>query len=128
MISINELLTFMAVFLGSCLAAVIGTALTIALVHIIKVTKKIGKLIDDNAGHVNRTMEQLPALADNLNKAGASVKVNADKVGTSFGAIEGMFTGTPAAAEESNTLTAIVDIAESILKMIISYFAKKEKG
>jgi LPXTG-motif cell wall-anchored protein len=62
-----------------------------------------------------------------LDKASISVKVNADKVGSSFGAIEGVFTGTPATGEDSNTILTIVSIAESVLKAILGFFAKKEK-
>lgn len=126
MISINDLLIFLAVFIGSCLVAAIGVLLIIALVNFIKMTKKLSKLIDDNTEHVNKTLKQLPGLAENLDKASISIKVNADKVGSSFGAIEGVFTGT-STGEDSNTLLTIVSIAESVLKVIMSFFAKKEK-
>lgn len=126
MISVNDLLIFMAVFIGSCLVATIGVLMIIALVNFIKMTKKFNKLIDDNTEHVNKTLKQLPALAENLDKASISIKVNADKVGSSFGSIEGIFTGTPATGDESNTLLTIVSIAESVLKVILGFFAKKE--
>ncbi len=127
MISINDLLIIMVMFLGSCLVVAVGATLIAALVNFIKMTKKVSRLIDDNAAYVNKTIMQLPALVDSLDKAGTSVKANADRVGTSLGAIEGMFTGT-AAADESNTLMTVVNIAESILKVIAGYFAKKESG
>ncbi len=127
MISVNDLLTFLAVFIGSCLVAAIGVLLIIALVNFIKMAKKFNKLIDDNTEHVNKTLKQLPGLAENLDKASISVKVNADKVGVSFSSIEGVFTGTPATGDDSNTLLTIVSIAEGILKAIIGFFAKKER-
>ena len=127
MISINDLLIFLAVFIGSCLVAAIGVLLIIALVNFIKMAKKFNKLIDDNTEHVSKTLKQLPGLAENLDKASISIKVNADKIGSSFGAIEGVFTGTPTTGDDSNTLLTIVSIAESVLKVIIGFFGKKEK-
>lgn len=127
MVSVNDLLIILAVFLGSCLVATICVALIVSLVNLISMIKRVNRLIDDNAVHVNKTLKQLPVLVDSLDKAGASIKANADKAGASFGAIESVFTGAPAAAENSNTLMTIVTIAESILKMIIGYFSKKEK-
>jgi len=126
MISVSELLNFVLVFFGCCLAMAVGIALIIALVNLIRMVRRVNKLLDDNAGHISKTIVQLPALAESFNKAGASVKANAEKIGNSISEVEGMLTGVPAAAGESNTLTTIVSIAESILKLIMGYFAKKE--
>ena len=127
MISVNDLLVFLGVFIGCCLVAAISVLLIIALVNFIKMTRKFNKLIDDNTEHVNKTLKQLPGLTENLDKASISLKDNADKVGASFGSIEGVFTGTPTGGDDSNTLLTIVSIAESILKAIIGFFAKKDK-
>lgn len=127
MISINDLLIFIIVFLGSCLLFAISVTLIIALVNLVKMTKKMNRLIDENSEHIGKTIKLLPGLADSFTKAGTSVKINADKIGSSCGAIEVMLTGSPSTGDESNTLQTIINIAESILKVIVGYFSKKEK-
>lgn len=125
MISVNDLLTFLAVFIGFCFAVAIGVLVIISLINFIKMTKKINKLIDDNTEHVNKTVKQLPALVENLDKATISIKDNADRIGYSVGAVGGIFTGTPSTTDDSNFLLTIVSIAESILKVIMGFFSKK---
>lgn len=127
MISINDLLIFIIVFLGSCLVFAISVTLIIALVNLVKMTKKMNRLIDENSEHISKTIKLLPGLADSFTKAGTSVKINADKIGSSCGAIEVMLTGSPPTGDESSTLQTIINIAESILKVIVGYFSKKEK-
>lgn len=126
MISVKDLLIFLAVFIGFCLVVAVGVLLIIALVNFIKMTRKINKLIDDNTEHVNKTLKQLPSIAENLDKATISIKENVDTIGYSVGAIGGIFSGTPSTGEDSSFLLAIATIAESILKVILGFFTKKD--
>ncbi len=125
MISVNDLLIFLGVFFGACLVVAVGVMLIVTLVNISRAAKRLTRLIDDNAAPLGRAIRLLPGVAESVEKAGASVKVNADRVGTSFGAIEAVFAGTP--GDETGTLQTIVGIAESILKLIMGYFAGKDK-
>ena len=126
-INVNDLLVFMAAFLGACLLAAVGVLLIICLVRFNRTIKKVNKLIDDNAEHVGKTLKQLPSLVEHVEKASVSIDKNAEKVGTSFAAIETVFTGDSAAGGDSGTVMTIVSIAESVLKVIMNYFANKDK-
>jgi len=126
MIRIEDLLIFLAVFIGFCFAVAIGVLLIIALVNFIKVTRKVDKLLDDNTEYVNKTVKQLPSLVENLDKATISIKENADTIGYSAGAIGGIFSGTPATGEDSSLLLTIVSIAEAVIKVIMGFFTKKD--
>lgn len=126
MISVKELLIFLAVFIGFCLAVAIGVLLIIALVNFIKMTKKVNKLIDDNTENVNKTLNKLPSIAENIDNVTISIKDNVDTIGYSVGAISGIFSGKPSREEDSSFLLTIVTIAESILKVILGFFTKKE--
>jgi hypothetical protein len=124
MISVNDLLLSLGVFLGVCLATTVSVLLTIALVNAIKTLRRLSKLIDDNAAAVGKTMGKLPGLADSLDGAAKGVKTNAERIGTAAVALEGTFAGE---AEGSDTVTAIAGIAEGILKLITGYLANRNK-
>ena len=126
-ISVNDLLVFLAAFFGACLIAAVGVLLIICLVRFNRTIKKVNKLIDDNAEHVGKTLKQLPDLAQTLSKAGESVDQNAEKVGTSIAAISTVFTGDSEGGGESGTVMTIMSIAESVLKVIMNFFANKDK-
>ncbi len=126
-VNVNDLLVFLAAFFGACLIAAVGVLLIICLVRFNRTIKKVNQLIDDNAAHVGKTLKQLPDLAENLNKASVSVDQNAEKVGTSIAAVEKMFTGDADSGGDSGTVMTIVSIAESVMKLIMNYFANKDK-
>jgi predicted PurR-regulated permease PerM len=126
-INVNDLLVFLAAFLGACLIAAIGVLLIICLIRFNRTIKKVNKLIDDNAENVGKTLKQLPDLAENLSKAGASVDQNAEKVGNSIVAISTVFTGDSDGEGDSSTLMTIMSIAESVLKVVMNFFANKDK-
>jgi uncharacterized protein YoxC len=125
-INVNDLLVFMAAFLGACLLSAVGVLLIICLVRFNRTIRKVNKLIDDNAEHVGKTLKQLPTLVEHLEKVSVSVDKNVEKVGTSFAAIETVFTGDSVTGD-SGTVMTIVSIAESVLKVIMNYFANKDK-
>jgi predicted PurR-regulated permease PerM len=126
-INVNDLLIFLAVFLGVCLMLVVGVLLIICLVRFNRTIKKINKLIDDNSDHVNKTLQHLPSLAENVDKAVVSIDQNAEKVGTSFSAIETLFVSDSSVDDGSGTLMTIISIAESILKVVMNFFTNKDK-
>ena len=126
-INVNDLLVFLAAFLGACLIAAIGVLLIICLIRLSRTIKKVNKLIDDNAEDVGKTLKQLPDLAENLSKAGASVDQNAEKVGNSIVAISTVFTGDSDGEGDSSTVMTIMSIAESVLKVVMNFFANKDK-
>lgn len=125
LVNVNDLLRFVGIFIGVCLLFAIGVLLLIALVRIIRITKKVNILLDDNTENVTKTIKKLPELAENMDQASVSVKVNADKVGTSVENIGDALTETPT-GEVTDTLMSIVNIAEGVAKMIINLFSKKE--
>lgn len=126
MISVNELLVFLGVFFGACLITAICVLLIVALAAFIKMVRRVSRLIDDNAAPVGKTIKQLPALASDLDQAAAGVKLNADRIGTSFSVIEGAFAGG-ASEDSQDTVLTIVGIAENVLKLIMNYIANRDK-
>lgn len=126
-ISVNDLLIFLAVFLGVCLILAIGVLLIIALVRLNRVLKRAGKLLDDNAENIDKAMKQVPVLVEHWDETGLSITTVANKAEATIDVVGGMLTGETAAGGESSTVQSIVTIAESVLQIVLGYFAKKDK-
>lgn len=124
LINVNDLLKLTAIFIGVCLLIAIGILLLIALIHIIRTAKKVNIILDVNAENVAKTVKKLPDLADNMHQASVSVKVNADKIGTAVDSIENTFSDT-SSGDKTDVIMSIANIAEDVVKMIISIFSKK---
>ena len=126
-INVNDLLIFLAVFIGVCLVVAVGVLLIIALVRLNKLLKKAGKLLDDNADNIDKTMKKVPALVEHWDETGESLKSVADKAEATIDAVGGLLTGDTLSGGESSTVQSIVTIAESVLQIVLGYFSKKDK-
>ena len=120
----NDLLIFMAIFIGVCLLIAIGAVLIVALVHIIKTTKKIDKILDDNAENVAKAIRKLPELAEHIDEASISIKANADKVGSVVVAVEDAFS-VKSSGDNTDMIMSIVNVVENVAEMLINIFSKK---
>lgn len=126
-ISVKDLLISFVVFLGVCMVAAIGALLIIALIRLNKTLKRTGKLLEDNADSIDKTMKQMPALVEHFDAMGESFKLTANKAEVALDAVGGMLTGEAAIGRETSTVQSIVTIADSILQIVLGYFANKEK-
>lgn len=126
-ISVKDLLVFLSIFLGSGLLATIGVLLIIALIRLNKALKSTGKLLDDNTENIDSTMKRLPILVGHFDEISEGLKLTVNKAEVAVDAVGGMFTGELTAVRESSTAQSIVAIADSILQIVLGYFAKKDK-
>ena len=126
-ISVNDLLIFLAVFLGVCLILAIGVLIIIALIRLNKVLKRAGKLLDDNADNIDKAMKQVPVLVEHWDETGQSITAVANKAEVTIDSVGGLLSGETAGGGETSTVQSIVTIAESVLQIVLGYFAKKDK-
>lgn len=125
-ISVKGLLIFLAVFFGACIVAAISTLLIISLIRLNKVLKKSGKLLEDNADDIDKTIKHVPVLVEHLNELGESLKLVVSKAEVSIDAVGGMLTGEKSVGRETSTAQSIVNIADSVLQIVLGYLVKKE--
>jgi len=126
-ISIKDLLVFFAAFLGSGLLAAIGVLLIIALIRLNKALKSAGKLLADNSESIDTTIKRIPILVGHVDEVSESLKLTVDKAEVAIDAVGGMFSGDAITARENSTAQSIVAIADSVLQIVLGYFARKEK-
>jgi uncharacterized protein YoxC len=126
-ISVKDLLVFLAVFLGACFVAAIGVLLIIALVRLNKALKRTGKLLEDNAENIDSTMKQMPKLVGHIDEIGESLKSTVNKAEGAIDAVGGILSGESITVRENSTAQSIVAIADSVLQIVLGYFARKEK-
>ncbi|MFO7636684.1 MAG: hypothetical protein R6W96_05215 [Clostridia bacterium] len=125
-ISVNELLIFLAVFIVVCFIVATSVILIIALIRLNKLIKRAGKLLDDNAENIDKTMKKVPILMEQWDETGESLMLVADKAEATIDALGGILTGETMAGGETSTIQSIVTIAESVLQIVLGYFAKKD--
>jgi predicted PurR-regulated permease PerM len=125
-ISVNDLLIFLAVFIVVCFVATTCVILIIALVRLNRLLKRAGKLLDDNSENIDKTMKKVPVLMEQWDETGESLMLVANKAEATIDAVGGLLTGESAAGGETSTVQSIVTIAESVLQIVLGYFAKKE--
>lgn len=124
-VNINEVLGFIAIFIGVCLGIAVLVLLIIVLVNLIKTIRKVNKVIDDNTANISKTIEKLPELAENVDEAVVSIKDNVDIVGGVVSNVEDTFLDTKPTGSNDMIMT-IVDIAENIAKVVINLITKKK--
>jgi predicted PurR-regulated permease PerM len=124
-INVNDLLIFLAVFIGISLLATICVLLIIAVVRLNRVLKRVGKLLDDNADNIDKTMKKLPVLAEHWDETSETVKLAANKTESTIDVVGGWLTGETT-GEGVSTAQSIVTIVESALQVMLGYYASKE--
>lgn len=124
-VNMNEVLGFLAIFIGVCLGIGVLVLLIIALVNLIKTIRKVNKIIDDNTESISKTIGKLPALADNIDGAAISIKNNVNIIGDVVGNVEDTFLDIKTTASNEMMMT-IVNIAENVAKVIINLVTKKK--
>lgn len=124
-VNINEVLGFIAIFIGVCLGIAVLVLLIIVLVNLIKTIRKVNKVIDDNTSNISKTIEKLPELAENVDEAVVSIKDNVDIIGGVVSNVEDTFLDTKPTGSNDMIMT-IVDIAENIAKVVINLITKKK--
>jgi len=126
-ISVRDLLVFFAAFLGSGMLAAIGVLLIIALVRLNKALKSTGKLLADNSESIDTTIKRIPILVGHVDEISESLKLTVDKAEVAIDAVGGLISGDSITVRENSTAQSIVAIADSILQIVLGYFARKEK-
>jgi len=126
-ISVKNLLVFLLVLLGTGLVAAIGVLLIIALIRLNKALKSTGKLLADNAENIDSTMKQLPVLVGHFDEITEGLKSTVSKAEVAIDSVGGLLSGGSIPVRESSTAQSIVAIADSILQIVLGYFARKEK-
>ncbi len=124
-INTNEVLGFIAIFIGVCLGIAVLVLLIIMLVNLTRTVRKVNRIIDENAESISKTIEKLPALADNADKAVVSIKDNVNVVGGVITNVEDTFFDTRPKASNEMMMT-IVNIAENVAKVIINLVTNKK--
>lgn len=126
-ISVKNLMIFLLIFLGSGLVTTVGVLLIIALIRLNKALKSTGKLLEDNSENIDNTMKRLPVLVGHFDEITAGLKSTVNKAEVAVDAVGGMFSGSLPAVHENSTAQSIVAIADSVLQIVLGYFARKEK-
>lgn len=126
-INVKDVLVFLAAFLGSGLVAAIGVLLIIALVRLNKSLKSTGKLLTDNTENIDATMKRLPVLVGHVDEITEGLKSTVSKAEVAIDSVGGLLSGESIPVRESSTAQSIVAIADSILQILLGYFARKEK-
>ncbi len=124
-INTNEVLGFIAIFIGVCLGIAVLVLLIIMLVNLTRTVRKVNRIIDENSESISKTIEKLPALADNADKAVVSIKDNVNVVGGVITNVEDTFFDTRPKASNEMMMT-IVNIAENVAKVIINLVTNKK--
>jgi predicted PurR-regulated permease PerM len=125
-VNVNDLLIFLAVFIGISLLATVCVLLIITVVRLNRMLKRAGKLLDDNADNIDKTMKKLPVLAQHWDETSETVRLAANKTETTIGVVSGFLTGETAVGGDGNTVQSIVTIVESALQIVLGYYANKE--
>ena len=126
-ISVKDLLVFFIIFLGSGLVAAIGVLLIIALVRLNKALKSTGKLLTDNAENIDSTIKRLPVLVGHIDEITEGLKSTVNKAEVAIDSVGGLLSGESITVRENSTAQSIVAIADSILQIVLGYFARKDK-
>ncbi len=124
-VDMNEVLGFLAIFIGVLLGIGVLVLLIIALANLIKTIRKVNKVIDDNTESISKTISKLPALAENIDGAAVSIKNNVNIIGGVVGNVEDTFLDIKTTASNEMMMT-IVNIAENVAKVIINLITKKK--
>ncbi len=124
-INTNEVLGFIAIFIGVFLGIAVLVLLIIMLVNLTRTVRKVNRIIDENSESISKTIEKLPALADNADKAVVSIKDNVNVVGGVISNVEDTFFDTRPKASNEMMMT-IVNIAENVAKVIINLVTNKK--
>jgi ABC-type transporter Mla subunit MlaD len=115
-ISINDILIFLAIFLGVSLGLTILVLLIVAQVRLIKTIGKVNKIIDDNSVNIERTIERLPHLTESIDRTLTSVD------GTLNG-VNDVFFETKSTTD---MITTIITVIESVMDIIARVFSKNK--
>ncbi len=116
MFSINDILIFLAIFVGVSLGLTILILLIVAQVRLIKTIGKVNKIIDDNSVNIERTIERLPHLTESLDRTLTSVD------GTLNG-VNDVFFETKST---NDMITTIITIVESVIDIVSRVFSKNK--
>lgn len=125
-INVNDLLIFLAVFIGISLLAIVCVMLIIAVIRLNRVLKKVGKILDDNSDNIDKTMKKALVLAEHWDETSESLKLAANKTETTINAVNGFLTGTTTGTDV-NTVQSIVTIVESALQVVLGYYANRDQ-
>lgn len=115
-ISINDILIFLAIFLGVSLGLTVLVLLIVAQIRLIKTIGKVNKIIDDNALSIERTIEKLPHLTESIDRTLNSVD----------GTINGVNDVFFETKSTNDMITTIITIVESIIDIVARVFSKNK--
>lgn len=121
MISVKDLISFILFLLGA--TAVVY--LVIVLHNVNKLVKQVSLVIADNKTNIDKTMEVMPEMANNLNSTVVSIKGTVDRTGNIIDNFEG--TVSEVAASFEDTSESIIDVIKAsinVIKTIMSLFSK----
>ncbi len=117
----------LAIFLVVCVAVTAGIFLMIALVHFIRVMRKINQLVDSNKSEIDKTVKALPKAVSSLGEAAESLKVTSDKAGAVIGTIDGAVTSTVETVNDtSENVYEIIKVAGLVAKFISDAFKRDD--
>lgn len=120
-ISVKDLISFILFLLGA--TAVVY--LVIVLHNVNKLVKQVNLVIADNKTNIDKTMEVMPEVANNLNSTVVSIKGTVDRTGNIIDNFEG--TVSEVAASFEDTSESIIDVIKAsinVIKTIMSLFSK----
>ncbi len=120
-ISVKDLISFILFLLGA--TAVLY--LVIVLHNVNKLVKQVSLVIADNKTNIDKTMEVMPEVANNLNSTVVSIKGTVDRTGNIIDNFEG--TVSEVAASFEDTSESIIDVIKAsinVIKTIMSLFSK----
>lgn len=117
----------LAIFLVVCVAVTAGIFLIIALVHFIRVMRKIGQLVDSNKNEIDQTIKVLPTTVSSLGDAAESIKITSDKASGVIGTIDGAVTSTVETVNDtSENVYEIIKVAGLVAKFISDAFKRDD--
>lgn len=117
LININDLLIFLAVFVGVVLGIAVMVLLIIALVRLIKTLGKVNRILDANAENIEKTVQKLPMLTESLERTITSVDETMNGVNDAFFEPK----------SSNDMVTTVITIVESVIDLILNVFSKKSK-
>lgn len=121
MISVKDLISFILFLLGA--TAVVY--LVIVLHNVNKLVKQVNLVIADNKTNIDKTMEVMPEVANNLNSTVISIRGTVDRTGNIIDNFEGTVSEVAASFEDaSESIIDVIKASINVIKTIMSLFSK----
>ncbi len=106
----------------------VGVYTFITLNNLNGVLKRVRELMDKNSSNIDKTLDRLPSIANNVDAATAKVKEEIENAGDAVGLISETVTDTVLSVSDgTQEVIEYIRIIAQIIKIIINTFFKKSK-